>query len=76
MTDKVRYGDVVVVYRPTNEMVTDFLTKPLNRTLFRTLRNTIIGLDKILIARYKAQYIMLSTCTATIFECKKMVHSD
>ena len=56
VTDKVRFGDVVVVYHPTKEMVADSLTNPLTGTLFRTYWNTITGLDKISIARYKAQY--------------------
>ena len=56
MTDKVRSDDMVVIYHWTKEMVSNFLTKPLNGTPFRTHWNTIMGLDKILIAQYKAQY--------------------
>ena len=50
VTDKVRSGDVVVVCHPTKEMVADYLTKPFNRTPFRTHQNTIMGLDKISIS--------------------------
>ena len=56
VTDKVRSRDVVVVYHLTKEMVADYLTKPLNGTPFRTHLNTIIRLDEISIAQYKAQY--------------------
>ena len=56
VTDKVRSGDVVVVYHPRKEMVADYLTKPLNGTPFRSHRNTTMGLDKMSVAQYKAQY--------------------
>lgn len=46
MTDKVKSGDVVVVYHSTEKMVGDFLSKPLNGTQFKSHRNTILGLDK------------------------------
>ena len=51
VTDKVRSRNVVVVYYPTKEMVADYLTKPLNRTPFRTHWETIMGLDKMLVAQ-------------------------
>ena len=56
VTDKVRSRDVVVLYHATEEMVVDFLTKLLNGTPFRTHWNNIMGLYKISIAQYKAQY--------------------
>jgi hypothetical protein len=32
-----------VIYHPTKQMVYDYLTKPLQGSLFRTHRNTIMG---------------------------------
>ena len=45
VTDKVKSGDVVIVYYPTDKLVGDYLTKPLNGTPFKNHRNTIMGLD-------------------------------
>ena len=56
VTDKVKSGDVVVVYHPTKEMVSDYLTKPLNGTPFKSHRNTIMGLTEESNAYYKLQY--------------------
>jgi hypothetical protein len=36
VTSKVKNGDVRIVYCPTTEMVSDYLTKPLQGSLFRT----------------------------------------
>ena len=36
ITDKVRSGDMVIVYHLTGTLVEDFLTKPLNGTLFKS----------------------------------------
>ena len=56
VTDKVKSGDVVIVYHPTKEMVSDYLTKPLNGTPFKSHCNTIMGLTKESNTYYKMQY--------------------
>ena len=56
VTDKVKSGDVVIVYHPTKEMVSDYLTKPLNGSPFKSHRNTIMGLTEESNAYYKLQY--------------------
>ena len=56
MTDKVKSGDVVIVYHPTKEMVSDYLTKPLNDTPFKSHCNTIMGLTEESNTYYKIQY--------------------
>ena len=56
MTDKVKSGDVVIVYHLTKEMVYDYLTKLLNGTPFKSHRNTIMGLAEESNAYYKLQY--------------------
>lgn len=56
VTNKVRSGDVVIVHHPMEAMVGYFLTKPLNGTPFKSHRDTLIRLDKELIAYYKEKY--------------------
>ena len=56
VTDKVRSGDVVIVYHPTQKLVGDFLTKPLNGTPFKNHRNTIMGITDGDIIYYKLKY--------------------
>ena len=56
VTDKVISRDVVIVYHPTKEMISDYLTKPLNGTPFKSHRNTIMGLTKESNTYYKIQY--------------------
>ena len=47
---------MVIVYHPTKEMVSDYLTKPLNGTPFKSHRNTIMGLTEESNVYYKIQY--------------------
>ena len=56
VTSKVKDGTVVITYCPTKEMVSDFLTKPLQGSLFRTHRNGILGLSAGDVLAYKADY--------------------
>ena len=44
VADRIRNGELRVAYCPTEEMVADFYTKPIQRRLFRKLRNIIMGL--------------------------------
>jgi hypothetical protein len=41
--DRVDSGDIKVVYCPTEEMLADFFTKPLQGNLFRKFREVIMG---------------------------------
>ena len=54
--DKVKSGDVVIVYHPTGKLVKDYLAKPLNGTPFKNRRNTIMGVDDEAIEYYKVRY--------------------
>ena len=45
-----------MVYHPTQKMVGDFLTKPLNGSPFKKHRNAIMGLDEEAIEYYKVKY--------------------
>jgi hypothetical protein len=43
ITDRVRRGDVSLAWCPTTSMTGDFMTKPLQGTLFRKFRDQIMG---------------------------------
>lgn len=45
ITDNIRRGKARVEYCPTEEMVADFFTKPLQGALFRKFRNVIMNLS-------------------------------
>jgi hypothetical protein len=47
---------VRVIYHPTKQMVSDYLTKPLQGSLFRTHRNSIMGHDEDSIEKYNSEY--------------------
>ena len=46
----------MVVYHPTDKMVGDFLTKPINGSPFKNYRNAIMGLDQNTIEYYRIKY--------------------
>ena len=43
--DRVKSGAIEVVYCPTDKMVADFFTKPLQGSMFSVYRKTIMGHD-------------------------------
>jgi hypothetical protein len=56
VTSKIKSGRMRVIYHPTKEMVSDYLTKPLQGSLFRTHRNSIMGHDENSIAICSKEY--------------------
>ena len=56
ITDKIKSGDVVVVYHPTSKMVVDFLTKLLNGSPFKNHRNAIMGVNDDTTKYYRMKY--------------------
>jgi hypothetical protein len=56
VTSKIKSGCIRVIYHPTKQMVSDYLTKPLQGSLFRTHRNSIMGHDEDSIAKYRTEY--------------------
>jgi hypothetical protein len=63
VTSKIKDGSIRVIYHPTKQMVSDYLTKPLQGSLFRTHRNSIMGHSEDSISRYMKEY---SDAKATI----------
>ena len=49
-------GTIVVTYCPTKEMISDYLSKPLQGSLFRSHCNTLMGIKPELDIQYKLAY--------------------
>jgi Reverse transcriptase (RNA-dependent DNA polymerase) len=47
ITDRVAKKELTIEYCPTEEMVADFFTKPLQGSLFRRLRDIIMNIDPV-----------------------------
>ena len=47
ITDRIHAKEVKVAYCPTNEMLADLFTKPLQGALFRRLRNNITNIQEV-----------------------------
>ena len=45
LTDQIEKGNVVVEYMPTDDMVSDYMSKPLQGEKFRKFRREIMGMD-------------------------------
>jgi hypothetical protein len=56
VTSKMKSGSIGVIYHPTKQMVSDYLTKPLQGSLFRPHRTSIMGHDEDSIARCNTDY--------------------
>jgi hypothetical protein len=56
VTSKIKDDSIQVIYHPTKQMVSDYLTKPLQGSLFRTHRNSIMGHDKDSISKCDKEY--------------------
>jgi hypothetical protein len=63
VTSKIKEGSMRVIYCPTKQMVSDYLTKPLQGSLFRTHRNAIMGHSEDSISMYRKEYSDAKTST-------------
>ena len=54
---KVNDETIVVIYCPTEEMISNYHFKPLVSSLFRTHRNTLMGIASEQAVNYKCEYI-------------------
>jgi hypothetical protein len=43
ITDRIERGEIQVIYKPTQEMIADIMTKPLTGNLFRRLRDLLLN---------------------------------
>jgi len=57
ITDRVEKNQIKVEHCPTEEMIADFFTKPLQGTLFRKFRDLILGVNVKDFERYRLEYI-------------------
>ena len=56
VTERIKDGTVVVNYCPTASMVADYLSKPIQGSLFRVHRNTLMGVTEQEIKQFKIDY--------------------
>ena len=54
ITDRVKNGEVSLVWCPTGDMMGDYMTKPLEGTMFRNFRDQIMG---VIPAAYTTSYV-------------------
>ena len=54
--ERVKDETIVVIYCPTKEMVSDYLSKPLQGSLFRAYCNTLMGISSAEEVQYKLAY--------------------
>ena len=59
-------GTINVAYCPTKEMVSDYLSKPLQGSLFRLHRNTIMGLTEEMVDDYCMHYMQAKADKAAL----------
>ena len=55
-TERVKDRTITITYCPTKEMVADYLSKPLQDSLFCLHRNTLMGLTPELATQYQNDY--------------------
>jgi hypothetical protein len=56
-TDKIQKKEVRLIYCPTDKMIADYSTKPLQGSKFVEFRDLMLGILKADYAKYKEQYI-------------------
>ena len=55
-TDRIMKGELSVKYCPTLDMIADYFTKPLQGSLFRKLRDLVMGIIPADFEMYKRRY--------------------
>ena len=62
--ERLKDGTITVEYCPTKEMVSDYLSKPLQGSLFRLHRNTLMDVTPELADQYKLEYAAVKAANA------------
>ena len=56
VTDRVKKQEIEIHYCPTKEMLGDFYTKPIQGSLYRKFRNSILGITEAEYLQYENDY--------------------
>ena len=65
VTDLIKHGLVTLVHCPTEEMVADYFTRPLQGQLFQVHRNTILGITMADFLKYQKAYVQPKAARAS-----------
>ena len=57
VADKVKNNKLKILYCPTKEMISDFFTNPLQGSLFKVHRKSILGITHDYMPLYLEQYV-------------------
>ena len=55
--ERLKDGTIVITYCPTKEMASDYLSKPLQGSIFFLHYNTLIGITFELADQYNIEYV-------------------
>jgi hypothetical protein len=75
VTDRVKSGEVSIDYCPTDDMIADFFTKPLQGTKFRKFRDIIMNVDPMT-TNHQDHRSVLGTKKIIVLELPTMTWSD
>jgi hypothetical protein len=73
--DRIRAGDVSICYCPTGEMVADFITKPLQGSLFKKLRDQIMNNNPATNGLQDCRSVLEKTNTTSVAEATDVTGS-
>ena len=65
-TERVKDGTIAVTYCPTKEMIANYLSKPLQGSLFFLHRNTLMGITPELADQYQMEYAVSKVVKAKL----------
>ena len=71
MTDKIQKGEVVLIHCPTEEMITNYFTHPLQGKMFRYFRDLIMGILMVGYEEYKLWYEVLARERKELADAKR-----
>ena len=71
VTDKIKKGEVVLIHCPTEEMIADYFTHPLQGKMFRYFRDLIMGISMADYEEYKLRYEVLARGRKELADAKR-----